>query len=209
MQSIVLKRSLVAGAVLFAVAVIALATANAQPTRAQESPQAEEQIEPANERGSEMRTQGQGRREMGQARLEAGKLKACERRQKTIQNIMARMSDRGTKQFDVFTKISDRTQEFYAEKGKVLENYDALISELNAKKFAVEAVLSETQAESNDFACDGENPKGVASAFKDKLHAQNAALKEYRTAIKNLIVGVKSVQSTAATDRSTEEGSQE
>ncbi len=38
------------------------------------------------------------------------------------------------------------------------------------------------------------NPKGVISSFKESLKAEITALKEYKTAIKNLIVGVKSVQ---------------
>jgi len=50
-----------------------------------------------------------------------------------------------------------------------------------------------------EFKCDGDNPKGVASTFKDLHKAEIAALKAYKAAVKNLIVGVKSVQPTTET----------
>lgn len=201
MQRVIFRRSVIVAASLFAVAVVAPVAASAQPARAQEAQeQAQEQRETA-------QTTSQERREQGQARLEAAKLKACEKREKAIQNIMARMSDRGTKQLDVFNKISDRVQAFYTEKGKTLSNYDALVADVSAKQEAAQTAVGNLNGGSGEFECDGDNPKAVVESLKEDLHTMNEALKEYRTAIKNLIVGVKSVQSTT-TERGAE-GSQE
>lgn len=133
-----------------------------------------------------------------EARLADKQLKVCQQREKTITNIMSRLSDRGTKQLDVFGKIAERTEAFYAKSGKTLPNYDALVADVAAKKATAQTTVAAVKDTSTTFNCDGTNPKGIAASFKDKLKAEIATLHEYRTAIKNLIVGVKSVQSTAA-----------
>lgn len=126
-------------------------------------------------------------------RLSEVKLGVCQKREKTIDNIIARMGDRGTRQLDIFTKIADRTEAFYAKSGKVLTDYDSLVNEVNASKADVLAVMPTTTV---SFKCDGSDPKGMATSFKASRTAENTALKALKTAVRNLIVGVKSVQST-------------
>ena len=197
MKTIILKRSLLATAAIFSVAVVIPAAVNAQPARAQEAQTVQQSAQ-------EAQTQSPERREAGLARLEDAKLKACQNREKAIQNIMTRHSARGTKQLEVFTKISDRTQAFYTEKGKTLSNYNALVVDAAAKKSAAEAAVETVKNGSTQFKCDGENPKAVVSSFRENLKSMNSALKEYKTAVKNLIVGVKSVQSTTTNESGTE-----
>lgn len=143
-------------------------------------------------------TNGQSteRKEAAKAKLANAKLKACQNREKNINNIMSRISDRGQKQLDLFTKISERTQKFYTDKGKTLVNYDALVADVNDKKEAAQITVDAIKEMSVTFKCDGADPKGVVSSFKDSLKSEIAALKAYKTSVKNLIVGVKSVQST-------------
>lgn len=203
MHSTIYKRSIALSASLLAFAIMLPATiADAQPARAQDA-----QMQ-AQERRESAPTSAEEHREAAAGRLENAKLKACQNREKAIQNIMNRVSDRGRKQLDVFTKISERTQAFYAEKGHTLNNYDALVAEVDAKKSAAQAAVDAVHDSSGEFKCDGENPKAVADSFKENLKAMNTALKEYKTAVKDLIVGVKSVQSTTAGEGSTEGGQQ-
>lgn len=149
-------------------------------------------------------TSATDRKEAAQTRLADAKLKACENRQRAIKNIMARIADRGTKQLEVFTKISERTQAFYIDKGKTSNNYDALVAEVNAKKAAAETAVKTVKDSSTTFACDGDNPRGMVDGFKDSLKLEISALKDYRTAIKNLIVGVKSAQGSASSSENGE-----
>ncbi len=150
------------------------------------------------------------RREVVQTRLADAKLKVCQLREKNIDNIMSRMGDRGVKQLDVFTKIADRTEAFYVKSGKVLSNYDALVADVTAKKADAQAAVTAAQSTTVTFKCDGTDPKGAVSSFKTSLEAQNQALKAYKTAVKNLIVGVKSVQgTTTSSDVKQTEGSQQ
>jgi hypothetical protein len=163
------------------------------------------------EQGDDSHQSGKTRAQMAQekareragtakARLQDAQLKRCEAKQKAITNIMARISDRGQKQLDLFTTIAGRVQTFYTEKGRTLDNYDALVADVEAKREAAQAVVDEIKDADTTFDCSGENPKGVVEGFKTSLKEEIAALKEYKTAVRNLIVGVKSAQSTQTTE---------
>jgi len=143
----------------------------------------------------EDRTKADEKKEEVKTRLAETKLKVCQTREKVITNIMSRVSTRGQKQVDLFTKIADRTKAFYVEKGKTLSNYDSLVANVNSKKTAAQSAVDAVKSTSTEFKCDGTDPKGVAATFKGGLKAQDEALKAYKTAVKDLIVGVKSVQS--------------
>lgn len=147
-------------------------------------------------------------RETIKTRLEGKKLAACKKRETGINNTLARIVDRDTKRLAVFTKIADRVKAFYAEKGYSLANYAELVAEVDAKQSAAVASIETISSTNITFACDGSDPKNIVSTFKNIRSAETIALKEYKTAIKNLIVGVKSAQSTADTsDEGSTEGS--
>lgn len=141
-----------------------------------------------------------------QTRLTDAKLKSCQNRETAINNIMSRLSDRGQKQLDLFSSIADKTEAFYVQKGNTIATYDALIADLATKKTTAEATVATVNSDSTTFKCDGTDPKGVASIFKDSLKAEITALKDYKTAVKNLIVGVKSAQSATALSNTTTGG---
>ncbi len=156
-------------------------------------------------RAAEAQTSAQEHKAAAQTRLADVKLKVCENREKVINNIMARIADRGQKQLDLFTTIATRVETFYTDKGKTLDNYDELVADVTTKKDAAQTTVDAVKSSSVDFKCDGTDPKGAAAGFKDALKAEIVALKTYKTSVKNLIVGVKSVQgSTSSTENQTE-----
>lgn len=129
--------------------------------------------------------------EAAKMRLEGAKLKACESRERIVNDILDRIARRGEKRLDVYNKISERVQDFYVRKGLSVSNYEELVAEVNAKKDAAQAVIDEIKANEIKFACDGTDPKGVASSFKEDLKAEIKALHDYQQSIKNLMVAVK------------------
>ena len=133
-----------------------------------------------------------------ETRLAANKLRVCEKRQKTVTNIMSRIADRGQKHIALFGTIATRTETFYADKGETLSNYDALVADVNAKAAAAQTTVDTIKSDSTGFSCDGSDPHGFVNSFKDSLKSEISALQDYRTSVKNLIVGVKSVQGTTA-----------
>lgn len=148
------------------------------------------------------------RREAAKARLDAAQLKRCQAKEKAITNIMTRIADRGQRQLDLFSTIANRVEGFYEEKGKTLNNYDNLVADVDAKKAAAQTAVDEIKATDTSFKCDGDNPHGVIDGFRESLKKEIAALKEYRTAVKNLIVGVKSAQSAEVQTPASEGASQ-
>lgn len=190
MKISIIKNSIIATAAVFSLVVALPVVAAALPARAEEAQAA------AEENQTTAQTFAADKKAEAKTRLADVKLKVCQNRQKAITNIMARISDRGQKQVDLFGTIADRTEAFYTEKGKTLSNYDMLVADVAAKKVNAQTAVDNTKSASTEFNCDGADPKGAVATFKNNLEVQNGALKDYKTAVKNLIVGVKSVQST-------------
>lgn len=166
-----------------------------EETIRQKTEQTAKAKETAREAKAQLTQTAKERREAMKERLEGRKLKACQNREKAVTNIMVRIADRGQKQVDLFTKIADRTQQFYADKGLSANSYDELVADVNAKKAAAQSAVDSVKSTSVEFKCDGDNPRGVADSFKQSKNDQNLALKAYKTAVKDLIVGVKSANS--------------
>lgn len=134
------------------------------------------------------------------------KLKVCQKREKVVTSKLSRIAKRGQKQLDLFTTIAGRTETFYTEKGKTLSNYDVLVKDVNDKKATAQVAVDAVKATTVTFKCDGTDPKGAASSFKEALKNEITALKAYKTSVKNLIVGVKSVngKTTSEENKTTE-----
>lgn len=159
-------------------------------------------IEAARQRITQQHQEAKDRFEQHKEKLAGDKLKFCQMREKHINGSMIAISSRGQEKLNLFTKIADRTEAFYVAKGKVLSNYDDLVASVNSEKAAAQSAVDTVKADKAAFKCIGDNPKGTANLFKADLQSMNDALKSYRTAVKNLIIGVKSVQSTTKTDGS-------
>lgn len=141
-------------------------------------------------------TREENRREAANKRLTGAKLRSCEQRAQNIQAIMDRSVARSEKQLELFGTIADRVKVFYLEQDNVLENYDNLVAAVASAESRAEAALTELKA--HHFSCDSEDPKGDVAAFKVDLDGMRHALKNYRTAVKDLIKGVRSVQGEAS-----------
>jgi hypothetical protein len=167
--------------------------------------QVEQKRAAAQERAEQAKTEAKARVAENKQRLEGKKLEACEVREQRINRTMEQMTTRGENHIAVFTKITDRVKTFYAEKGKTVTNYDVLVADIDAKKQAAEAAVESARSVGDVFSCDSDSPKIASEQFREAHKAQVAALKEYRTSVKNLIEAVKSAQSTE-TKNSNDEG---
>lgn len=139
-------------------------------------------------------------REEAKSRLSETKLRVCEKHKTSITGTMARISDRGEKHLNLFSNISERTQEFYIKKGANLSNYEELVADTVEKKELAGTALTMIDDYSSNFDCNGDNPKALVANFKEHHKHAIEALKEYKTSVKNLIVGVKSVQGVSSSE---------
>ena len=128
-------------------------------------------------------------------KLEQKKLEVCQKHENTITERFKKMSSSGEKQLAVFDKIFERVKAFKTEKNLTVSNYDQLVQVVSDKQKLATAYMHELSTTTSSFGCSKDDPKGVSGQFKDKLKAQIQALKDYKTALKNLIVAVKSSQS--------------
>jgi hypothetical protein len=126
-------------------------------------------------------------------RLEAAKLKVCEQRQTNITTIMNDRVTIGQKRIDLFTTITTRVEAFYTEKGKTVSNYDQLVAAIDSAKATAVADLAALKT-ADTFDCNSTDPKGQATTFRAAAEKLRQDMLAYRTAIKNLIVAVKSAQ---------------
>lgn len=141
-------------------------------------------------------------------KLEEKAAQACEKVEAKITKRSEKLSERAQRMTTRFNTISDKVQNYYEEKlvpdGIVVENYDALIRDIENKSMLVEDALVSAGAVLDEFDCTGNNPKGILELFRDDMKAVISALKEHRTAVVNLIVAVrtkgKNIKSPGATD---------
>lgn len=117
------------------------------------------------------------------------RLENCEKREARINDIFAKATERNTKQLAVFQKIEERVKAFYASKNITAEGYDEAVMNADEKEAAaVAAIEASTETTFDCATTDGAKP---GSVIKEAMTARHAALKDYRTAIKDLILVVK------------------
>ncbi len=76
--------------------------------------------------------------------------------------------------------------------GNVVPNYNELIAQIATKKTAVQTAITQARVDGAAFMCEG-NPKGTMTTFRKDMQVVIAALKEYKTSVRNLIVAVAKV----------------
>ena len=139
-------------------------------------------------------------RQQAQNRLTEVKLKLCQAKENAIKKRTGQLTKLAATMQEKFDAIAGRVEEYYTSKvvpsGKTVANYDSLVADIQAKKGAVQTALTTAQNNAGTFACDGNDPKGQLSQFREDMRAVKSALKDYRTSIKNLIVAVHSVTGT-------------
>lgn len=157
----------------------------------------------AKERRAAAQQELKERQAAAKERLSEAKLKICEKRQANINDRSTKIADRATKHLAVFDKIAERVKTFYINKGNTFDTYDLLVSEVDAKRTAAQSAIDNLTDLKASFNCSDAEPKLAIEGFKAAMTEAQTALKEYRTAIKDLIVGVKSANTSDST--STEE----
>src|SRR5688572_18132414 len=132
-----------------------------------------------------------------ETRLNDAKKRVCENRSKNIEAIMARSVKRAENHLKLFGTIADRVKAFYEKRGVTVANYDTLVAAIDNAESDAEAAIADMKAAAS-FECDSDDPKGEVEAFKDAHKTVLEKLHAYRTAVKNLIVGVRGASEESA-----------
>jgi hypothetical protein len=143
-------------------------------------------------------TQSSQHKDIGKhGKLSEDRLKLCQSKEKSIDGIMQKIVAQGNNHLDVLNKIADRTQTFATNHNLTVANYQTLVSDMNVKKAAVTAAINAASLAATNFKCDGTDPQGTAASFQAVRKTEIAALKEYKTSVKNLIKAVHAAAEAA------------
>ena len=129
-------------------------------------------------------------KERHEGRLDANKQRVCEHHKAVIERILAHANNRGEHHLLVFATIASRVEDFYKDKDLDVANYQELVDEVNSKHDDAEAAIQAVDDDIN-LDCEGANPVGRVNTFIHRVKEMHMALKDYRTAIKDLIVGIR------------------
>lgn len=128
-------------------------------------------------------------------KLDAKKLDICEKRKDNIDHQANNISSRAENHFNRFGQIVTMVDKFYTEKlvpkGVVVTNYDALKADIAKTQADAQAAIEAAKAKIATFDCASDNPKSQLEDYKAETKTVYAALKDYRTAIKNFILAIK------------------
>lgn len=131
-------------------------------------------------------------------RLTGGPLQACKAHEAVIQTRLKSLLRYAARMEETFDRIATRVQEYYTGTvkpgGRTVSDYDSLLSDIQAKKTIVRQDLTTAKSDSEGFVCDGIDPKGHLLQFRTDMQEVKNSLKNYRTAVKNLIVAVRGTQ---------------
>lgn len=132
-------------------------------------------------------------------RLTDVKLRSCEAREDAIKKRNESLLKMVANMLGKFDAIVTRVKEFYTNNllpnGKIVPDYDALVSDIDAKKAAVESALAAVP-DTQTFDCSSDDPKGLMTDFREEMKAVKDSLHAYRTSIKNLITAIHRVAGT-------------
>lgn len=128
-------------------------------------------------------------------RLTEVKLKICEKKETTIQRRSTRLVVKVEKVLSNFDRIVQKVDDFYVDKvvPKIgeMENYKQLSNKNEAKRQEVYVALGAGTETANNFTCEGVNPKDQIKQFRVEMQSVVQALKEYKHAIIDYLVAVK------------------
>ncbi len=118
----------------------------------------------------------------------------CEAYAQVIQNRSDNMVRNAQNMLSVFVSIASRVEDFYANKllpgGKTVPNYDTLVANIASNSASVNTALTKATTDASAFSCTNPDPKGQVKAFEQDMSSVRQALKNYRTSVRNLILGV-------------------
>lgn len=117
--------------------------------------------------------------------------KLCEKVGERTKKHYQQIRERAKKINERISSRVERAKAFVAKNNLTVENYEALLADIEAKKQAAIAAAQAIPESAAKFDCESDNAKTVATEVKAKIEAYKAAAKDYRAAVKTFLQAVK------------------
>lgn len=194
----------------------ATSDSSSQTTTGQESEQEAENATDQTHQGGSLRAQAQqllqSKRQEVHEHTVAERQKACEARQKGIDVRTANYGTAAQRHLDVFNNIFTKVQQFHDSKQLNVSNYDALVATATAKQAAAQSAVAALKALNVQIDCTQADPASAVATIKSAVADARTSLQAYRSALKDLVVALKSASTaqtgTSSTDNTTTGGTQ-
>jgi len=132
--------------------------------------------------------------------LTGANLKACQNKEKSLQKRSDQLVKTTENMIENFDKIADHVKGYYTDTvipaGKTVANYDDLLAAIAEKKLAAKEDLAQAEVGIDDLNCESNSPKDLLTQFRTDMLVVKKDLQEYRAAINDLIVAVRSSTGT-------------
>jgi len=124
-------------------------------------------------------------------KLDDARKKVCEARKNNITKIVTDAGNAGQRQLNLFSNIATKVEQFYVDKKLSASGYTAAVANVNAKKTYAQTAINNVKAAAPTIDCSAGDPVATVDGFKAQITTMRQALKDLRTAVKDLIVTVK------------------
>lgn len=145
-------------------------------------------------RKQELTDRFESMKENRKTKLAGKRLELCEKRQETINKHITDSVGHGQKKIETFSQIEQRVKDFYVSKELSSTDYEGAVAvAANKKANAIAAIES---VEAFDFKCDEADGDKPSTVVRAAFTARRTALKEYQSAVKELIQVVRKALNT-------------
>ena len=115
----------------------------------------------------------------------------CAAQSDRITTIMNNSADQAARQLAIFRSIADKAVLFMNEKQLSVGGYAERAAELDTAHKQAEQSISNLKSAAEKFNCDNRQPRATVANFKSQAAKKRTALKHYKSAVRNLVVAIK------------------
>lgn len=130
--------------------------------------------------------------------------KVCENRKADIDRRSDNFTTAAQRHLDVFNDIFTKLQAYHDKKNPNVSNYDTLVADATAKQTAATSAVAALKGLDVNIDCSSADPASTVANIKVAVQNARQTLGEYRTALKNLVVALKTATTTSANTSNTE-----
>jgi len=127
----------------------------------------------------------------------SSQFRSCSARENTIKTRLINLTTFAENMAIKFDAIANKVKLYYTTtvlpNGKSINNYDSLVENIKTNKDTVTTTLTKAQNDANNFTCSETDPLQQMEIIREDMQTVKQALKDYRSAIKNLIVAIRPV----------------
>lgn len=126
-------------------------------------------------------------------------LKACQAKREAFGTHLRNVASGLQKYVASLEAITTRIEDFVQAKNLSVDNYDSLLAAVKTQQALLESMRGQAQQAAEDFICTGEKTEvqNGFSSYHDVAKQQLEALKNYKSALKELIKAVKAAAQAA------------